>query len=66
MVVWNVSGSFIVSKGENTDVKSLSPTGKLVPCFFAFDILQLNGEVLTNLPYKVSYFWFINFPVNNC
>ena len=53
MVVWNVSGSFIVSKGQNTDVKSLSPAGNLVPCFYAFDILLLNDEVLTNLPYKV-------------
>ncbi|KZS11985.1 DNA ligase 4 [Daphnia magna] len=52
MVAWNVKGSFIVSKGENIDVKSISSTGELIPCFVAFDILLLNGEVLSNLPYK--------------
>ena len=54
MVAWNVKGSFIVSKGANVDVKSLSSTGELVPCFFVFDILMLNGKVLTNLPLKVT------------
>ncbi|XP_057368130.1 DNA ligase 4-like isoform X1 [Daphnia carinata] len=52
MVAWNVNGSFIVSKGENIDVKSISSTGELVPCFVAFDILLLNDEVLSNLPYQ--------------
>lgn len=55
MVAWNVKGSFIVSKGENIDVKSISSTGELIPCFVAFDILLLNGEVLSNLPYKVFF-----------
>jgi DNA ligase-4 len=58
-VAWNVNGSFIISKGENIDVKSMSPTGGLVPCFVAFDILLLNDEVLSNLPYKVLYFFFL-------
>jgi DNA ligase-4 len=63
MVAWNVNGSFIVSKGANTDVKSMSPTGELVPCFVAFDILLLNDEVLSNLPYKVllDYFFLLCF-----
>lgn len=53
MVAWNVEGSFIVSKGEHVDVKSLAPTGRLIPCFFAFDILLLNGEIVTNRPFRV-------------
>lgn len=65
MVAWNTNGSFIVSKGGNVDVKSMSPTGDLVPCFFAFDILLLNDEVLSTLPYKVFFpFHFLsNIPV---
>lgn len=55
MVAWNVKGGFIVSKG-NIDVKNISPNGRLATCFFAFDILQLNDEILTNLPLKVIIF----------
>ena len=61
MMAWDRQGAFIVSKGENLDVKSLSPTGQWMPCFFVFDIVMLNDRVLTNVPLKVvfffNYFW---------
>lgn len=34
----------------NTDVKHLQDTSPYRPCFCAFDILYLNGQVLTNQP----------------
>lgn len=54
MVAWNVKGSFIISKGGNIDVKSLSQTGSIVPCFFVFDILQVNDEVVAKISYQVT------------
>lgn len=54
MVAWNVKGSFIVSKGQNIDVKTMSPLGSVVPCFFVFDIILLNDEILADLPYQVT------------
>lgn len=58
MVAWSTSGSFVVSKGENVDVKTLSSNGVVIPCFFAFDILLLNDEELSHLPLKVLYLLF--------
>ena len=58
MIAWNVAGGFLVTKGENVDVKSLiSSKGTLVPAFFAFDILFLNDRILTGLPYQVQLFY---------
>ena len=54
MVAWNPNESFLVSKGENVDVKNLTSDGSLIPCFFVFDILLLNKKVLTGLPLKVK------------
>ncbi|XP_077509630.1 DNA ligase 4 [Amblyomma americanum] len=39
-----------VSKGSHVDVKSLTENSSLQPCFVAFDILLLNGQVTTNMP----------------
>lgn len=39
-----------VSKGSHVDVKSLTENSPLQPCFVAFDILFLNGLVVTNMP----------------
>lgn len=54
MIAWNAVGRFLVTKGENVDVKHLGSKGTLVPAFFAFDILYLNDRTLTGLPYKVN------------
>lgn len=40
----------LVSKGSHVDVKSLTESSSLQPCFVAFDILLLNGQVVTNKP----------------
>ena len=58
MIAWNAIGRFLVTKGENADVKNLGSGGTLVPAFFAFDILYLNDRILTGLPYKVTTFFF--------
>ena len=55
MIAWNSVGRFLVTKGENVDVKNLGSKGTLVPAFFVFDILFLNGQILTGLSYKVEY-----------
>lgn len=36
--------------GEHMDVKNLKEDGDWIVCFCAFDVLYLNGSVLTNLP----------------
>ncbi|KAL1137893.1 hypothetical protein AAG570_009588 [Ranatra chinensis] len=51
MMVWDVDHSCCITKGANYDVKKLR-FGKKQPCFCVFDILMLNGEVLTNKPLK--------------
>lgn len=38
--------------GEHHDVKNLRPDGPIQVCFCAFDLLLLNGRVLTNLPLR--------------
>ncbi|KAB7499844.1 DNA ligase 4 [Armadillidium nasatum] len=50
MVGWSQKYKTIVSKGEQIDVKNLKESGDWQVCFCAFDILYLNGKVLTNLP----------------
>ncbi|XP_065310900.1 DNA ligase 4 [Dermacentor albipictus] len=40
----------LVSKASHVDVKSLTESSSLQPCFVAFDILLLNGQVVTNKP----------------
>lgn len=39
-----------VSKGSHADVRSLNENSSLQPCFVAFDILFINGQVVTNKP----------------
>lgn len=39
-----------VSKGAHADVRSLNENSSLQPCFVAFDILFVNGQVVTNKP----------------
>ncbi|KAK3856177.1 hypothetical protein Pcinc_037476 [Petrolisthes cinctipes] len=50
MVAWSKSHNIMISKGEHLDVKNLKEEGDWHVCFCAFDIIYLNGEVLTNLP----------------
>ncbi|KAG0724997.1 DNA ligase 4 [Chionoecetes opilio] len=50
MVGWSRTHRTIVSKGELLDVKHLKEQGDWQVCFCAFDILYLNGKVLTNQP----------------
>ncbi|XP_075216917.1 DNA ligase 4-like isoform X3 [Lycorma delicatula] len=48
IMAWNKKNKFFASKGQNIDVKSLRIGSDHQPCFCAFDILYLNGSVLTN------------------
>lgn len=41
---------FIYRIGKNFDVKSLKFTHEIQPCYCVFDILYVNGEILTNKP----------------
>jgi len=50
MVAWSKKHNTIVSKGEHVDVKNLREDGDCQVCLCIFDILYLNGQVLTNLP----------------
>ncbi|XP_071535419.1 DNA ligase 4 [Panulirus ornatus] len=50
MVGWSKTHNAIVSKGEHMDVKNLKEGGDWHVCFCVFDIIYLNGKVLTNLP----------------
>jgi len=50
MVVWSQKYNTIISKGEHVDVKNLREGGDTQVCLCIFDILYLNGQVLTNLP----------------
>ncbi|KAF6216000.1 hypothetical protein GE061_000337 [Apolygus lucorum] len=50
MMGWNTKRSHIVTKAANIDVKTLKVGNIVQPCFFPFDILYYNGEVLTNKP----------------
>lgn len=50
MVGWSKKHGAIVSKGEHLDVKNLKEDGDLQVCLVLFDIIYLNGQVLTNLP----------------
>uniref|UniRef100_A0A2P2I750 DNA ligase 4 n=1 Tax=Hirondellea gigas TaxID=1518452 RepID=A0A2P2I750_9CRUS len=50
VVCWHKTHNVVVNKGEHFDVKNLRDDGPLQVCFCAFDLLLLNGRVLTNLP----------------
>lgn len=50
VVCWSKTHKSIISKGEHMDVKNLRDDGDYQVCLCAFDIIYLNGEVLTNLP----------------
>ncbi|KAK8730552.1 hypothetical protein OTU49_008063, partial [Cherax quadricarinatus] len=50
MVGWSKKHNRIVSKGEHMDVKNLREDGDWHVCFCVFDIIYLNGQVMTNLP----------------
>uniref|UniRef100_A0A0A9ZG36 DNA ligase 4 n=2 Tax=Lygus hesperus TaxID=30085 RepID=A0A0A9ZG36_LYGHE len=50
MMGWNTKRSHIVTKAANIDVKTLKVGNIVQPCFFPFDVLYFNGEVLTNKP----------------
>ncbi|XP_039278065.1 DNA ligase 4 [Nilaparvata lugens] len=52
MMGWNTKLKTFGSKGMNFDVKSLKLGHVHQPCFCAFDVLLLNGNVLTNKPLK--------------
>ncbi|XP_076038794.1 DNA ligase 4-like [Oratosquilla oratoria] len=52
MIAWSKSRSCIVTKGEHMDVKNLKEDGDLQVCFVVFDIIYLNGTILTNLPLR--------------
>ncbi|KAK2706859.1 DNA ligase 4-like [Artemia franciscana] len=52
MMVYDKRLEMPLQKGENYDVKSLKANSSLVPSFYVFDILFLNGEVLTSKPLK--------------
>ncbi|XP_064490399.1 DNA ligase 4-like [Ornithodoros turicata] len=52
IVAYDPAGKEFVCKGANIDVKSLRTGSRCQPCFVAFDILMLNGHVLTNKPLR--------------
>lgn len=47
LVAWFKDSNF---SGCNIDVKSLKETNTHQPCFCVFDVLMVNGEILTNKP----------------
>lgn len=50
VVSWSKTHKSIISKGEHMDVKNLREDGDYQVCLCVFDIIYLNGEVLTNQP----------------
>ncbi|BES90790.1 DNA ligase [Nesidiocoris tenuis] len=50
MMCWNSNRRLLLTKAANHDVKQLKMGNIIQPCFFPFDILHYNGEVLTNRP----------------
>ncbi|XP_054278931.1 LOW QUALITY PROTEIN: DNA ligase 4 [Macrosteles quadrilineatus] len=50
MMPWNTKYRCFGTKGMNLDVKSLRVGNVHQPCFCVFDLLYLNGAVLTNRP----------------
>lgn len=50
VIGYDPRSNHFVSKGSHVDVKSLTENSSLQPCFVAFDILLLNGQVVTNKP----------------
>ena len=53
MIGFDASTGLRVSKAESLDVKSLRDDADgPQACFFVFDVLYLNGRVLTGRPFK--------------
>nr|CAD7433371.1 unnamed protein product [Timema monikensis] len=52
MMGWNTRLKCYKMKGINFDVKSLKLGDVHQPCFCVFDVLYLNGQVLTNKPLR--------------
>lgn len=52
MVGYSSKTECIGTKAENFDVKALKDGDFYHPCFCVFDILLLNGKVLSNLPLR--------------
>jgi len=53
MIGYDPSTGARVSKAESLDVKGLKDGADgPQPCFFVFDLLFLNGKVLTGRPFK--------------
>ncbi|XP_035224665.1 DNA ligase 4-like [Stegodyphus dumicola] len=50
IVIYSSKLNCIVSKGENAEIQAMQPDGDYGPCFCVFDILMVNGKVLSNLP----------------
>ncbi|KAF0288749.1 DNA ligase 4 [Amphibalanus amphitrite] len=50
MLVWNDRERAVIVKAEAPDVKKLKPGGRVWPLFVPFDLVYLNGEVLTERP----------------
>ena len=50
MLVWNDVEKRVIVKAEAPDVKKLKPGGRIRPMFVPFDLVFLNGDVLTERP----------------
>ncbi|KAK3927158.1 DNA ligase 4 [Frankliniella fusca] len=50
MMAWNTKLNCYASKAKKIDVKYLKTGDLHCPCFCVFDVLMLNGEILTNKP----------------
>ena len=56
MIGYEPSAGLRVSKAENLDVRSLKDGADgPQPCFYVFDLLYLNGQVLTGKPLRESH-----------
>ena len=61
MMAYSTSLQQYLTKGQHVDVKSLNSSLPVIsdpdvhPCFVAFDILLLNGEVLCNKPLHIRH-----------
>ncbi|XP_034236101.1 DNA ligase 4-like isoform X2 [Thrips palmi] len=49
---WNTQDNCFGRKSKHYDVKNMKFGNEYRPCFCVFDILMLNGEVLTNKPFQ--------------
>ncbi|GAB6026089.1 DNA ligase (ATP) [Chamberlinius hualienensis] len=53
MVGYSSKTDCIGTKAENFDVKALKDGDFYHPCYYVFDILLINGKILSNLPLKM-------------